>query len=108
VTIFTLTTTFKTSDWGSCLFVVNYDFSIFSRGKELRTVIAIVTCIPLIELIIDGMEQFSRSDVPVLEHSIGIGRDDNILGDGSTGCRPPSNASGWHSLLILHVSVQQI
>jgi len=106
MTWLTSSTTFKLNDQTSCLFIINPDNAIRSSCGELSSIGIIIDSQKLIQLIINGVEKFSRSGMPMLEGSICIHRNDNVLCNSLT-CRwSPPNLGHRH--LLLHLCIQNI
>ena len=85
------------------LLVVHSHDGVGSSGSEHRSVWVVVNCQELVQLIVNRMQQLTRSGVPVLQGSVGVHRNDHVLGHCLASCGPPPELRGGHGLLHLGV-----
>lgn len=85
------------------LLVIHPDDTVISCGHKLCTICIIVDSQKLVELVENGVEQFSRGQVPMLEGAVRINRNDDILGHSWAVQGSPLDGNHWHFLLHLTI-----
>ena len=104
---FSWTSTFKINHLLSSLLVINCNSPWLSTCTKLSSIWVIITAKKLISSSrVDCVEKFSWSGMPVLECTVSIYRNDNILGYSHALGRSPSNLSCRHWLF--HIGIQSI
>ena len=100
------TTTFKFNNKGSCLFIIYSNNCVGSSSYKLCSSWIIINCKKLIQLIMDSMQEFSRCCMPMLQSTICVNRNDDVLCYGLAWCWSPSHLGSWH--WCFHICVQNV
>jgi hypothetical protein len=75
------TTTLECQPQLSGLLIVDPHDTVGSASRELGTIRLVVYSEELVELVVDGVEQFATCGVPVLQAAICVNGDEHVLGN---------------------------
>jgi hypothetical protein len=73
----------------SCLLIVDTHHTIRPRSCELCALRIIIDSKQLVKLVPDGVKQLARCGMPMLQRSIGVDSNNDVLGDSLTRRRSP-------------------
>ena len=76
----TSTTTLQSDLYLPCLLIVHAHYAVGATRRELSAIWLVVDSEELVELVVDGVEEFPRGRVPVLEGTVSTHGDQHVLG----------------------------